>query len=106
MVYDTPMIEDLDLLASRLRQLIELTQSLRDENAALGKSVALRDSHIRMLRETLAAAQSRVEGVLTRLPGGEEPPAEAEGDAEAPDNASPSAADGADPGARSLYGTS
>lgn len=106
MVYDTPMIEDLDLLASRLRQLTELIQSLRDENAALDKSVTQRDSHIRMLRETLAAAQSRVEGVLTRLPGGEEPPEGTDGDAEAPDSATPPAAEGADPGARSLYGTS
>jgi len=105
MVYDTPMIEDLDLLASRIRQLTELTQSLRDENAALGKSLAQRDSHIRMLRETLAAAQARVEGVLARLPGGEEPTDDVEGEAQVPDNASPSAAEGADPGARSLYGT-
>ncbi len=106
MVYDTPMIEDLDLLASRIRQLTELTQSLRDENAALGKSLAQRDSHIRALRDTLAAAQSRVEGVLARLPGGEEPAEAVEGDADAPDNASSLGAEGADPGARSLYGTS
>jgi len=111
MVYDTPMLEDLDLLASRIRQLTELTQSLREENAALGKSLAQRDSHIRVLRETLAAAQARVEGVLARLPGGDEPTDDAqaqpegEGQAEEPDHASPPAAEGADPGARSLYGT-
>lgn len=106
MVYDTPMLEDLDLLASRIRQLTELTQSLREENAALGKSLAQRDSHIRVLREALAAAQARVEGVLARLPDGEEPTGEAEGEGEAQtDNASPPAAEGADPGARSLYGT-
>ncbi|MDX3906552.1 MAG: hypothetical protein QHC78_12770 [Pigmentiphaga sp.] len=113
------MLEDLDLLASRIRQLTELTQSLRDENAALGKSLAQRDSHIRMLRETLAAAQTRVEGVLARLPAGTPPAGEAEGESEvageeqspgegeasAPGDASPPAAEGADPGARSLYGT-
>jgi hypothetical protein len=67
------MIEDLDLLATRIRQLTELTQSLRDENAALGKTLAVRDAHIRMLRDTIANAQQRVDNVLARLPGEVEP---------------------------------
>ncbi|WP_124079669.1 hypothetical protein [Pigmentiphaga humi] len=97
------MIEDLDLLASRISQLTALTQSLRDENAALGKSLAQRDAHIHMLRETLASAQTRVDQVLARLPA--EPAEEAEGEAEAAEDDSSTAADGAEPGARSLYGT-
>jgi len=66
------MIEDLDLLATRIRQLTELTQSLRDENVALGKTLAQREAHIRSLRDTIANAQQRVDGVLARLPGGVE----------------------------------
>ncbi|GAA4334129.1 hypothetical protein GCM10023144_26050 [Pigmentiphaga soli] len=81
------MIEDLDHLAQRLRQLARLTQDLRAENRALQGEIGRRDAQIRSLHGTLETAQSRVDAVLARLPV---PPSEAaqEDDAQADDPAS------------------
>lgn len=94
------MIEDLDLLANRLRQLAQLTQDLRTENRSLQNELARRDASIRNLQGTLATAQSRVDAVLARLPGA--PSADDEVDAADPHDASPQPDDTA---ARSMHGT-
>ncbi len=98
------MIEDLDLLANRIRQLTALTQNLRTENAALCKSLAQRDSHIRMLRETVTVAQSRVDTVLARLPGAPEENEEGEPDPLIDDPASPSVNEMAPPAGNTVQG--
>ncbi len=73
------MIEDLDLLASRIAQLTELATRLRAENEKLSQDLVQRYMDIHRLREALMAAHSRVDAVLARLPGADlEDTAEAE----------------------------
>lgn len=64
-----PMIEDLDLLASRIAQLTELATRLRAENEKLSQDLVQRYMDIHRLREALMATHSRVDAVLGRLPG-------------------------------------
>lgn len=63
------MIEDLDLLASRITQLTELATRLRAENEKLSQDLVQRYMDIHRLREALSAAHQRVDAVLSRLPG-------------------------------------
>jgi hypothetical protein len=98
------MIEDLDYLANRLLQLAKLTQDLRAENRALQQGLGVRDTQIRHLRDTIAAAQTRVVDVLARLPAAPSEVRESD-EAVADQEEVQSQPDDATPTARSVYGT-
>lgn len=62
------MLEDLDHLADRIRQLTELLDSIQADRYALGRQLAQSQAENQRLRALLALARDRVDSVLTRLP--------------------------------------
>lgn len=68
LVYDYVMLEDLDHLAARLKQLVEFTHALRAENNSLAHRLALTEAENQRLRAMLEAARERVDDVLARIP--------------------------------------
>jgi cell division protein ZapB len=62
------MLEELDQLAERVRQLTQLTQQIRQENQDLRLRLTSAESENRHLHEKLNLASSRVESILERLP--------------------------------------
>ncbi len=86
----TPMLEDLDHLASRVQQLVQFAESARSDMArqayaarlettrltaearaekeALAERLARSEEENRHLRRLLIAARDRVDDVLTRIP--------------------------------------
>ncbi len=62
------MLEDLDHLATRLKDLVQFTDSLRAQNNALAQKLALTEAENQRLRAMLEAARDRVDDVLARIP--------------------------------------
>lgn len=68
------MLEDLDHLADRIRQLTDLLDSAQAERYALGRQLAQVQAENQRLRALLALARDRVDSVLARLPDPDAPP--------------------------------
>jgi cell division protein ZapB len=62
------MDAELNALEDRLRQLIRLTERLRDENGQLRQQIASANNDNKLLRDRVTAARARLEGLLGRLP--------------------------------------
>lgn len=62
------MLEDLDHLANRIQQLVQLAQSAQADQQHLAQRLAQSEAENRRLRGLLAAARDRVDDVLSRLP--------------------------------------
>lgn len=67
------MLEDLDQLADRIRQLTDLLDSAQAERYALGRQLSQAQAENQRLRALLALARDRVDGVLARLPDPDAP---------------------------------
>lgn len=62
------MDAELNALEDRLRQLIRLTERLRDENGQLRQQIAAANNDNKLLRDRVTAARTRLEGLLGRMP--------------------------------------
>ncbi|MDX9952194.1 MAG: hypothetical protein RBS75_08865 [Methylophilaceae bacterium] len=62
------MDADLKSLEAKLTKLIELTQNLRTENAALRQELVQAQSESKKLRENVDVVSSRLEAIIERLP--------------------------------------
>lgn len=62
------MDADLKSLEAKLTKLIELTQNLRTENAALRQELVQAQSESKRLRENMDVVSSRLEAIIERLP--------------------------------------
>ena len=62
------MLAELDHLADRIGQLALLTQSLREENHSLRTALDENQAETHTLKARLAAARSRVEALIDKLP--------------------------------------
>lgn len=62
------MDADLKSLEAKLTKLIELTQNLRAENAALRLELVQAKSESKKLRDNVDVVSSRLEAIIERLP--------------------------------------
>lgn len=62
------MQEKLDVLESKLAQLVQLTKRLREENHHLRQELTQSMSHGRQCHDRIDAAKSRLEQLLAQLP--------------------------------------
>jgi len=62
------MLEDLDNLATRVQQLVQLAETARAEKLAIAERLARTEAENRRLRGMLATARDRVDSVLARIP--------------------------------------
>jgi len=62
------MDADLKSLEAKLTKLIELSQSLRAENAALRQELVQAQSESKKLKENVEVVSSRLEAIIERLP--------------------------------------
>ncbi len=62
------MDADIKSLEAKLTKLIELTQNLRTENAALRQELVQAQSESKKLRENVDVVSSRLEAIIERLP--------------------------------------
>ena len=64
------MREDLELLASKLGELTQLVQTLRNENQQLRAQIAEASRELDAMRRRVDQASSRLDALLQRLPPG------------------------------------
>jgi len=64
----TRMLEDLDLLASKVGELARLLQSLRTENQQLRAQLATAAGELDAMRSRVDEASRRLDGLMERLP--------------------------------------
>ncbi len=62
------MDAELNALEERLRQLIRLTERLREENGKLRQQLVTAQNENKLLRDRVTAARTRLEALLGRLP--------------------------------------
>lgn len=62
------MEADLKALEDKLKQLIALCQSLRDENLELRQNLAQAQDDVKQLKDNMLQAGTRLEAILQRLP--------------------------------------
>ena len=62
------MEADLKALEDKLKQLIALCQSLRDENLELRQDLAQAQDDVKQLKDNMLQAGTRLEAILQRLP--------------------------------------
>jgi cell division protein ZapB len=62
------MDAELNVLEERLRQLIRLTERLREENGQLRQQLVTAQNDNKLLRDRVTAARTRLEALLGRLP--------------------------------------
>lgn len=62
------MDADLKSLEAKLTKLIELSRSLRAENAALRQELVQTQSESKKLKENVEVVSSRLEAIIERLP--------------------------------------
>jgi cell division septum initiation protein DivIVA len=62
------MLEELDTLETKIRQLLEHHRVLRDENLRLRQQVVAMENANKLLSDRLAEARGRVENLFNRLP--------------------------------------
>lgn len=65
------MESQLNSLDIKLRQMLELCQSLRAENQKLRQQLAVVNDHNKQLSERVIYARTRMESLLTKIPGAE-----------------------------------
>jgi cell division protein ZapB len=61
-----PQINSLEI---KLRQMLELCQSLRSENQKLRQQIAIANDHNKQLSERVIYARTRMESLLSKIPG-------------------------------------
>jgi cell division protein ZapB len=66
--YSASMEADLKALEDKLKQLIVLCQSLREENQELRQDLAQAQDDVKQLKENMLEAGTRLEALLDRLP--------------------------------------
>ena len=62
------MEADLKALEDKLKQLIALCQSLREENLELRQDLAQAQDDVKQLRDNMTEASIRLEALIQRLP--------------------------------------
>lgn len=62
------MEADLKALEDKLKQLIALCQSLREENLELRQDLAQAQDEVKQLRDNMSEASVRLEALIQRLP--------------------------------------
>jgi cell division protein ZapB len=67
-----PVEAELDILDEKISQLVKLCHRLRTNNQELRQELAAAQSANKQLSEKIAAARTRLETLLTRLPEDEE----------------------------------
>lgn len=66
--YSADMQAELDTLESKLAQMLERYQSMREETLKLRQQVVSLESNNKLLSERLAEARSRMEALLNKIP--------------------------------------
>lgn len=66
--YSAGMQAELDALESKLSQILERYQGMREENIRLRQQLVTMENSNKQLSERLNEARSRVESLLTRIP--------------------------------------
>lgn len=69
--YSTAMEPQLNLLDTKLHQLLELCQNLRTENQKLRQQIAVASDQNKQLGERVIYARTRMETLLSNLPEGD-----------------------------------
>ncbi len=64
------MLKDLDLLATKVAELVRLVQSLRTENQQLRAQLATSTSELDSMRARIDEAGRRLDRLMERLPAG------------------------------------
>jgi peptidoglycan hydrolase CwlO-like protein len=72
------MTSEFDLLSDKINQLVQLVQSLRQQNAALRQQIDALDANSAALAARMDEAHDRLAAVLEQLPAPEPEPAEPE----------------------------
>ncbi len=70
--YSDPMESELNSLEDKINQFVRLCRQLRAENIQLRQQLAGADSENKRLSEKINAATSRLEALLTKIPGSDE----------------------------------
>lgn len=66
--YSASMEADLKALEDKLKQLIALCQSLREENLELRQDLAQAQDDVKQLKDNMLQAGTKLEALLQRLP--------------------------------------
>lgn len=66
--YSADMQAELDTLESKLAQMLERYQSMREETLKLRQQVVSLESNNKLLSDRLAEARSRMETLLNKIP--------------------------------------
>ncbi len=66
--YSADMQAELDTLESKLAQLLERYQAMREETLKLRQQVVSLESNNKILSDRLAEARSRMEALLNKIP--------------------------------------
>ena len=66
--YSADMQAELDTLESKLAQMLERYQSMREETLKLRQQVVSLESSNKLLSDRLAEARSRMEALLNKIP--------------------------------------
>lgn len=66
--YSADMQAELDTLESKLAQMLERYQSMREETLKLRQQVVSLESNNKLLSDRLAEARSRMEALLNKIP--------------------------------------
>lgn len=62
------MLEDMDALETKLAQLLERHQAMREENVRLRQQMVAMENSNKLLTERLANARGRMESLFDKLP--------------------------------------
>lgn len=62
------MLEDMDALETKLAQLLERHQAMREENVRLRQQMVAMENANKLLTERLANARGRMESLFDKLP--------------------------------------
>lgn len=62
------MISELEALEGKVEQVVGLVEQLRAENDVLKNQIAAAEAERMHLRQTIAAARERLEGLVDKLP--------------------------------------
>lgn len=65
------MESQINSLEIKLRQMLELCQSLRVDNQKLRQQIAIANDHNKQLSERVIYARTRMESLLGKIPGAE-----------------------------------
>jgi uncharacterized protein (TIGR02449 family) len=63
-----PMQAELDALESKIAQILERYQGMREENLRLRQQLVIMENGNKQLTERLGEARTRIESLLTRIP--------------------------------------